>query len=178
LAIDERPLTEDAIVDQTMRLRDFLKFEFFFPSSRDFEVQVRSEIERFGAVDQSTGIVVIDLDAMRPAKSPIVLRPFLEAYFVVAETLGVLANDPVTEDELKELCLRMGNQLLAEGIVETAEAVSTTLFASGIKAAANRGLLSGTRAERSAYAEALEEALAVLNLIDSDEDLIEAEANG
>jgi glycerol-3-phosphate O-acyltransferase len=175
LAIDERPLTEDAIVDQTMRLRDFLKFEFFFPSSRDFEVQVRSEIERFGAVDQSTGIVVIDLDAMRPAKSPIVLRPFLEAYFVVAETLGVLANDPVTEDELKELCLRMGNQLLAEGIVETAEAVSTTLFASGIKAAANRGLLSGTRAERSAYAEALAEALAVLNLIDANEDLIEAE---
>ena len=66
--------------------------------------------------------MVINLDAMRPAKSPIVLRPFLEAYFVVAETLGVLANAPVTEDELKDLCLRMGNQLLAQGIIETAEA--------------------------------------------------------
>jgi len=128
-------------------------------------------------VDRSTGIMDINMDAMRPAKSPIVLRPFLEAYFVVAETLGVLANAPVTEDELKELCLRMGNQLLAEGIIETSEAVSTTLFASGIKAAANRGLLSGTRAERSAYAEALEEALGVLNLIDASEDFIDAEAN-
>jgi glycerol-3-phosphate O-acyltransferase len=128
-------------------------------------------------VDDSTGIMVINLDAMRPAKSPIVLRPFLEAYFVVAETLGVLANAPVTEDELKDLCLRMGNQLLAQGTIETAEAVSTTLFASAIKAAANRGLLSATRAERSAYAEALEAALGVLNLIDADEDPIDAEAN-
>jgi glycerol-3-phosphate O-acyltransferase len=169
LMIDDLPFTQDAIVERALALRNFLKFEFFFPSSHEFEQQVRSEISRYGLADESTGIMDVDVDAMRPAISPIVLRPFLEAYFVVAETLVVLGGSPVTPDELKGLSLRMGNQLLAIGAIETAEAVSTILFASGIKAAESRGLLDATLAERSAYADVLKDVLEVLNLIDATE---------
>jgi glycerol-3-phosphate O-acyltransferase len=167
LMIDDVPVTEDAIVEQSLRLRNFLKFEFFFPSSTEFAEQVRSEITRYGMVDSSTGTIDIDIDAMRPAISPIVLRPFIEAYYVVAETLVVLGGSTATVDELKELSLRMGNQLLALGTIETAEAVSTTLFASGIKAAESRGLLTASMTERAAYADILKGVLQVLNLIDA-----------
>ena len=169
LMIDDLPFTQDVIVERALALRNFLKFEFFFPSSHEFEQQVRSEISRYGLTDESTGIMDVDVDAMRPAISPIVLRPFLEAYFVVAETLAVLGGSPVTPDELKGLSLRMGNQLLAIGAIETAEAVSTILFASGIKTAESRGLLDATLAERSAYADVLKDVLEVLNLIDATE---------
>ena len=166
LMVEGLPFTEDAIVEMAFRLRSFLKFEFFFPSSTEFDEQVRSEISRYGVVDHETGLIDIDIDAMRPAISPIVLRPFVEAYYVVAETLVVLGSSTVTTDELKELSLRMGNQLLALGTIETAEAVSTTLFASGIKTAESRGLLSARATERAAYADVLKEVLDVLNLID------------
>ncbi len=165
--VEGLPLTEDAIVERAHRLRNFLKFEFFFAASHEFEQQVRSELGRYGVPDASTGIMNIDIAAMWPAKSPIVLRPFLEAYYVVAETLVVLDGASVTSDELKGLSLRMGNQLLAVGAIKTSEAVSTTLFASGIKAAESLGLLSGTPQERAAYADALEEVLDVLNRIDA-----------
>jgi glycerol-3-phosphate O-acyltransferase len=166
LMISKTPVTEDAIVEQTFRLRNFLKFEFFFPSAIEFEEQVRSEISRYGVVDVSTGTIDIDLDAMRPAISPIVLRPFIEAYYVVAETLVVLGGTTASVDELKGLSLRMGNQLLALGTIETAEAVSTTLFASGVKAAESRGMLTAGLTERAAYADILKELLEVLNMID------------
>jgi glycerol-3-phosphate O-acyltransferase len=174
--IDDLPLTEDAVVERALRLRNFLKFEFFFPSSAEFEEQVRAEIRRYSAPDELTGIIDIDISEMRPAKSPIVLRPFVEAYYVVAETLVVLGGASVTSDELKELSLRMGKQLLAIGAIETSEAVSTTLFASGIKAAASRGLLKATMKERAAYADALKEVLTVLNVIDASEELADAES--
>lgn len=171
LIVGDLPFTEDAIVEGALRLRNFLKFEFFFPTSGEFEDEVRSEIGRFGTSDESTGHMDIDLDAMRPALSPIVLKPFFEAYFVVAETLVVLGDSPVTVDELKGLSLRMGNQLLALGAIKTAEAVSTTLFASGIKAAESRGLLTAGLPKRSGYAHALKEVLQVLNLIDAADDV-------
>jgi glycerol-3-phosphate O-acyltransferase len=118
----------------------------------------------------------IDVEAMLPVTSPIVLRPFLEAYYIVAETLVVLGSADTTPDELSPLCLRMGNQTLAHGAVETSEAVSTTLFASGIKAAASRGLLAGDAASRHAYADELKGILHVLNRIDADIDAVVAEA--
>ncbi|MEN8239293.1 MAG: 1-acyl-sn-glycerol-3-phosphate acyltransferase, partial [Actinomycetota bacterium] len=169
LMLEDLPLSEDAIVGRALRLRNFLKFEFFFPSSHEFEQQIRSEISRYGVSDESTGIMEIDVDAMRPAKSPIVLRPFLEAYYVVAETLVVMGGEKVSADELKGLSLRMGHQLLAVGAIETSEAVSTTLFASGVATADSRGLLTATLAERSAYADTLQEVIEVLNLIDATE---------
>ena len=171
LMVEDRQFTEDAIVEMAFRLRNFLKFEFFFPSSIEFDGQVRSETSRYGIVDQETGLIDIHVDAMRPAISPIVLRPFVEAYYVVAETLVVLGGSTATADELKELSLRMGNQLLALGTIETAEAVSTTLFASGIKTAESRGLLSANLTERATYADTLKEVLDVLNLIDATDDV-------
>jgi glycerol-3-phosphate O-acyltransferase len=167
LLIDDLPITADAIVERSLRFRDFLKFEFFFPSSSEFGDQVRSEISRYRVLDELPGAIDIDLDGMRPAISPIVLRPFLEAYYVVAETLVVLGGSATTPDELKELSLRMGNQLLAVGAIETAEAVSTTLFSSGIKAAESRDLLTASLTERSVYADVLKEVLEVLNMIDA-----------
>ena len=165
VTLEGTPPTEDAIVEQALRLRNFLKFEFFFPSSDEFEQQIRSEMIRYQVTEES--VEGVDIDAMQPAISPIVLRPFLEAYYVVAETLVVLGGARTTVDELKELSLRMGNQLLALGAIETAEAVSTTLFASGIRTAESRDLLTATLKERSAYADALKQALEALSLIDA-----------
>ncbi len=155
----------DAIVARALTLRDLLKFEFFFSPSEEFADEIRDEIRRYEIGDLSDATVDVDVEAMLPVKSPIVLRPFLEAYLVVSHALASFDDDPVDVDTLRRASLAMGEQLLHHGILSTSEAVSTTLFSSGIKLADNRGLLTGTSEERQAFRRELADVLDVLSEI-------------
>ncbi|GMR03043.1 MAG: glycerol-3-phosphate 1-O-acyltransferase [Acidimicrobiia bacterium] len=160
-------MTHGAIVDHALALRDLLKFEFFFSPSDVFADEVRTEIARYEISSSDGSVVDIDLDAMYPPKSPIVLRPFLEAYYVVATTLVSFGDEPVEEDILKEASLEMGEQLLHHGDISTSEAVSTALFATGVKLASNRDLLDASQEKRHAFTDELGVILDVLNEIDA-----------
>jgi len=165
--IASEPMTEEAIVERALGLRDILKFEFFFSPTEEFMQEIREELERFGHVDADSGSVAINLDAMYPAKSPIVLRPFLEAYFVVARSLTSLTDAPVDSADLMARCIDMGDQLLHHGDISTFEAVSTSLFESGIKLAENRSLLDAPFADRLEFEETLHVVLNILDEIDA-----------
>ncbi len=160
-------LTIESILVRALALRDLLKFEFFFSPSEEFSDEIRHEVDRYEIPDGDSEALAFDMRAMLPPKSPIVLRPFLEAYYVVAETLVALGEEQVGLRETQDLCLAMGEQLLAHGDIMTAEAVSTALFATGLKLADNRNLMDGTASARVAFRDELAAILVVLNEIDA-----------
>jgi glycerol-3-phosphate O-acyltransferase len=82
------------------------------------------------------------LGEMRPLVSHIMVRPFVEAYRIVAD---VLVNDDVaasTEDsEVTSRALGLGHQYVAQRRLRSSESVSVLLFQTGLQLARNRGLL-------------------------------------
>jgi glycerol-3-phosphate O-acyltransferase len=160
-------VTRESVIERALELRDLLKFDFFFSSTEEFVEDIGNEIDRYTlGKDQEDGSFVFDLGSFHP-KSPIVLGPFFEAYFVVAATLIANGADPVTNAMLAERALRMGDQLAAHGDISNKEAVSSALFATGTKLALSRGLLDGTEQERKDFHSELEEILETLTSMDT-----------
>jgi glycerol-3-phosphate O-acyltransferase len=77
-----------------------------------------------------------------------VLRPFIDAYRVVAEELLNLgAGSDVDEQTLLERSLRLGRQWSLQHRI-TEESVSGDMFATALKMARHRGLLDSEAAAR------------------------------
>jgi glycerol-3-phosphate O-acyltransferase len=162
----DSPLIRTSIVGRALEIRDLLKFEFFFLPSDEFSEEIGSEIERFAAPDDAGNDGIgFGSHAFYPM-SPIVLGPFFEAYYVVAAALMAEGDASITPSGLEERALRMGDQLSAHGDISQKEAVSTALFATGIRLAESRGLLTGTTQERREFYQELEEILETLREID------------
>lgn len=164
--LSQKPMDEESIVARAVELRDLFKFEFFFNPTKVFEDEIREEISRYRIGDEAPGdSVLVDIEAMTPAKSPVVLRPFLEAYYVVASALATFGGDPVDESSLSNASLAMGRQLSAQGTIRNREAVSTTLFSSAVELVGNRGLLDGSAEDREAFRSEVEEALFAVSTV-------------
>ncbi|MEZ5175988.1 MAG: 1-acyl-sn-glycerol-3-phosphate acyltransferase [Acidimicrobiia bacterium] len=160
-------MLEDSIVARALALRDLLKFEFFFAPTDEFANEIRGEISRYRVGQATPGTPVrVDVDAMNPPKSPIVLRPFLEAYGVVAETLALAGDQKLEPTELAARCLLMGEQMYRHGRIRNAEAITTALYASGIQLVDNRNLLDATAEQREDFRAELEAIREALNSID------------
>lgn len=157
LAYDaEAGTAESTVIEKALALRDLLKFEFFFSPRHEFVDEIGAEIARYTvASDSAPNLVDVDIQAMLPAKSPFVLRPFLEAYIVVAETLALAAGEPLTPDDLASRCLKMGEQMFQRQEILSKEAMTSALYASGIQLAANRGLLDSSVGARAEFREEL-----------------------
>ncbi|WP_067531060.1 glycerol-3-phosphate 1-O-acyltransferase [Nocardia crassostreae] len=132
------------------RLRDLLKFEFFFPERTEFTSQLTAEMLR---VDPewhrrtAAGTVGSEILA-RLAESGFmmahrVLRSFFDAQLVVAERLA--ARDPAAPIDKKAFideCLQVGKQMLLQQRLHSPESVSSELFGSALRLADNHGLLT------------------------------------
>ena len=153
---------------EAFRLRDLLKFEFFFADKQEFRAELvaelaliepdweRRDVQAIGAAVQASGALV----AHR------VLRSFVEAYSVVADQLVLLGPASAKEEQVVKDCLGLGEQYLRQRRVSSAEAVSSHLFRTGLKLAANRGLLdSGTCEARQELAAELRDVMRRLDEI-------------
>jgi glycerol-3-phosphate O-acyltransferase len=146
--IAAHPLDDDpreAGWQEALRLRDLLKFEFFFPRKRDFLEDMREEM-------------AIIADA--PLMAHLVLRPFLEAYLVVAERLEARdPREPLDAEAFVRECLGVGNQWNLQRRLASAESVSAELFKTALRLARHRGLEGpgddDLREHRSAFADEL-----------------------
>ena len=163
--INGLPMHEEAIVERAIGLRDLLKFEFFFAPKKEFADEVRLEIDRYRIGDPGPdGAVTVDRAAMTPPKSPIVLRPFLEAIYVSATALTTF-DGPVSVDELRAASLALGEQLYAQRVIHNHEAVSTVLFASTAELIENRDLLEAPASDRKAFAAEIAGIVEALNAV-------------
>jgi glycerol-3-phosphate O-acyltransferase len=134
----------DAFWDQVMRLRDLLKFDFYFADSAAFREHVAEEMSWHEEWEKHVvaGGEEIDvlLRAKRPLIAPAVLRPYFEAYEIVADVLRD-APAEISEKELTKVALGVGGQYVAQNRVHSNESVSALLFATARQVAADQHLL-------------------------------------
>jgi glycerol-3-phosphate O-acyltransferase len=132
---------------EALRLRDLLKFEFFFADRDAFRTELRSEVALHDPaweqqLDQGADAVLAVVRRFKPFNAHRTLRPFVEAYRVVGDALE--RHDPakpVEEAAFLTTCLALGKQYRLQRRIRNAESVSKVLFASGLRLAGNRDLL-------------------------------------
>jgi len=134
-----------AFWDEIARLRDLLKFEFYFRERDEHRREVAAEMSRHdpsweSLVRSGQGAADGLLAGMRPLVSHVVVRPFVEAYRLVAD---VLAHDDavVPDSEVVRRALGLGRQYVAQHRLRSSESVSALLFQTALQLARNRGLL-------------------------------------
>ena len=136
--------------DETLRLRDLLKFDFFFSDKEQFRSEIAEELslqvpgwqER---IDDPVATRKL-IEAIRPLHAHRTLRAFVEAYAIVADRLVTLNGDPVADDEkLLAECIAWGRQYALQRRLRSVESVSKQLLRNGLRLASNRGLLAGDR---------------------------------
>ncbi|RMI29643.1 glycerol-3-phosphate 1-O-acyltransferase [Nocardia stercoris] len=130
------------------RLRDLLKFEFFFPERKEFAEQMTAEmllVDPDWHERVAEGMIYADiLDRLTESGFVMahrVLHSFFDAQLVVAERLTARGDEKLTDRKgFIEECLAVGRQLLLQHRLHSPEAVSTELFTSALKLADNQGL--------------------------------------
>jgi glycerol-3-phosphate O-acyltransferase len=135
----------EAFWTQVMRLRDLLKFDFYFADSAAFRENIAEEMAWHQDWEAHVAAGGDEIDAMLYAKRPLMsdamLRVFFEAYELVADVLRDAPAD-IGEKELTQLALGVGRQYVAQGRVRSSESVSTLLFATARQVVADQDLLT------------------------------------
>ncbi|MGH3959634.1 glycerol-3-phosphate 1-O-acyltransferase [Mycobacterium sp.] len=134
----------EAFWAQAMRLRDLLKFDFYFADSAAFRDHVAEELAWNQDWEAHVAAGGAEIDAIlftkRSLMSEAMLRVFFEAYEIVADVLRDAPAD-IGEKELTQLALGVGRQYVAQGRVRSSEPVSTLLFATARQVVADQHLL-------------------------------------
>ena len=161
--------------EEAKRMRDLLKFEFFFPSRAGFEDDLRTELRLL--VGEGTGQDWGEMSPVkarellvgaRPHLAHLVLRPFLDAYLVVADRLADRGDGPVDEADLLDDALAVGRQWALQRRVASEESVSLELFRTALALARHKGLLEageGVGSAREAFAAELRDSVRRVNII-------------
>ncbi|MCW2737178.1 lysophospholipid acyltransferase [Nocardioides sp.] len=157
--------------EEAKRMRDLLKFEFFFPSRAGFEDDLRTELQLLvgeDVTDMTPDRARELLVSARPHLAHLVLRPFLDAYLVLADRLADHGDSPVEDDELLADSLAVGQQWALQRRVASAESISLELFRTALALARHKGLLEGgdgAGSAREAFAAELREAVRRVNIV-------------
>jgi glycerol-3-phosphate O-acyltransferase len=173
-AVDATTDWRQAFDDEAMRLRDLLKYEFFFADKEDFRAELVAEVA-FHAPDWeaklSAGEVEDVVRRFKPFSSHRILRPFVDGWRTVADAL--LRHDATAAVEpgpFIDKCLSLGRQYVLQKRVHSEESVSKVLFDTALKLAANRNLLTvseGLVDRRRAFAEQLKDVVRRLDAVES-----------
>lgn len=138
---------EERFWREALAIRDLLKFEFFFLEKDQFREALDCELTRLvprwrEQLARGAAGAREFLDEAPTLCSDMMLRSFIEAYLVVADTLVESPTDSIPgREELQRLCEARGTRYLEERRIRNPESVSRHLFATGLRLADNRGLL-------------------------------------
>ena len=135
----------EAFWTQVMRLRDLLKFEFYFADSAAFREHVEAEMSWQEGWEEKLASGGDEAHAILRAKRPLIasamLRPFIDAYEIVADVLRGTPAD-ISEKDLTNLALGVGRQYVAQDRVRSNESVSALLFTTARQVVADQNLLA------------------------------------
>ena len=157
--------------DEAMRLRDQLKFEFFFPDKASYREELGAELRRLHPSWETVADGRAVLERARVLVASRVLRSFLDAQLVVAERLAAHPpGQPVADSGFLDECGGVGRQMLLQGRLHGPESLSRELFSSALKLAANLDLIGPGGEElaagRRAFAARLRDLVGRLIMID------------
>jgi glycerol-3-phosphate O-acyltransferase len=141
--------------DDSLELRELLKFEFFFPARAEYGRQLREELKvihgrewepsrELGRDDAAEY-----LDHMDLMISHLILRPFLDAYAIVADQLCERGDTdaPFDEERFLDRCLVIGRQWALQRRIGSEESVSSEMFRTALRLARHRDLVDSTGPE-------------------------------
>jgi glycerol-3-phosphate O-acyltransferase len=150
---DDDPL--EVATDEALRLRDLLKFDFFFAPRGQFAEDMVAElaiVDPDHSQDKIAPFTPDDaqrwLDIARPHLAHLVLRPYLDAYHLVADRLAAWDEDEeVDEKRFLDECLRVGRQWALQRRMASEESLSLELFKPALTLARHRDLVESDQPE-------------------------------
>ncbi|KUI38852.1 glycerol-3-phosphate acyltransferase [Mycobacterium sp. IS-1496] len=162
----------EAFWSQAARLRDLLKFDFYFADSAAFREHVAGEMSWRADWESQVAAGGEQIDALLREKRPLMagamLRPFFEAYEILASALRDAPAD-IDEKELTKRAMGLGRQYVAQDRVRSNESVSALLFSTARQVAADQQLLepgADLEARRRAFCDELCAILADMDKVD------------
>ncbi len=162
----------DEFLTRAYSWRALLRFDFFFDSREEFREAVLDELVLAcpeGVACLESDRLAVVLSALAPFTTPAVLRPFIEAYRLVADVLvRAETGEELGRSDIHSRALALGRQYQAKGEISTPESLSFALFDAGIALAQNSGVLdpSTPPEQRQRFLDDLEEALADIEALE------------
>ncbi|HTC80629.1 MAG TPA: 1-acyl-sn-glycerol-3-phosphate acyltransferase, partial [Acidimicrobiia bacterium] len=141
---DGEPAGADEAAGEALRLRELLKFEFFFSGRSEFRTEIEAELALIHPDTTLDGGPEEALGWLRSARlrvAHLVLRPYLEAYWLVAHQLAALDEEGFDEQRFLTDCLRVGRQWALQRRLASEESVTLELFRGALELARHRDLL-------------------------------------
>jgi glycerol-3-phosphate O-acyltransferase len=134
--------------DEALRLRELLKFEFLFSARAQFEKDLADEVRLIGHVEDTTqSVAAADVRGLLESAdlllAHLVLRPFLDAYHIVADRLAAHEDESFDEGAFLTECLEVGKQWELQRRIASAESRSMELFKTALRLARHRELIDG-----------------------------------
>ncbi|CPR08229.1 glycerol-3-phosphate acyltransferase [Mycobacterium bohemicum DSM 44277] len=137
--------------DEALSLRELLKFEFLFSARAQFEKELADEVRLIGPAEDpvdttkaaSAAEVRRLLEGADLLLAHLVLRPFLDAYHIVADRLAASDDESFDEDAFLAECLQVGKQWELQRRIASAESRSMELFKTALRLARHRELMDG-----------------------------------
>jgi len=129
---------------EALRLRELLKFEFFFSGRSEFRTDVGAELALIhpdATLDGRPEEALAWLRSARLRVAHLVLRPYLEAYWLVAHQLAALGDEEFDEARFLTDCLRVGRQWALQRRLASEESVTLELFRNALQLVQHRDLL-------------------------------------
>jgi glycerol-3-phosphate O-acyltransferase len=143
--MDTGQASEQDVDNTLLRLRDLLKFEFFFQEKQDFVDSISADME-LDVPDWRTSFATNGASALlskmgEPVAQWAVL-PFLDAYQIVGDELEN-SKGAFNEKAFLKACLDRARMYRIEGRLISGESASLVMFKSALSLADNRELLAG-----------------------------------
>ena len=135
-------------VEEALRLRDLLKFEFFFAGREEFLIEIQAELDLINA-DVSCDLAKLGqaqaqelLDGQSLFTAHLTLRPFIDAYAVVAEQLLQMGSSSgLDEARFMDRCLVLAQQWALQRHIASEESASTEMFRNALRLADHLSLV-------------------------------------
>ncbi len=157
--LSSREQALDILRNEALRIRDLMKFEFFFEEKETFLEQLEGELSlRLGVEDwsdcltQGRQTIRTTLWKLSPLLAHGALRPFVEAYHLTAEAAVTELQGETEEipdqESISKTALSLGKQRVLQQRINCEESVSQTYIDNGIKLLKSKGCMVGSRAQQ------------------------------
>ena len=140
---------------ESERLRDLFKFEFFYAPTEEFRDEVRSELQRYDvdweeSLAKDSSFASPFLFRFTPFVAHSTLLSFVEAYRVVSDVVARHDSDAsVEEKDCVAQSLTYSRQAYLQRRISSQASIGKVLFQNGHKLLANRGLTEGGGPEQA-----------------------------
>tara|TARA_R110001606_G_scaffold235945_1_gene383844 strand:- start:14203 stop:16545 length:2343 start_codon:yes stop_codon:yes gene_type:complete len=147
--------------EETDRLRDLFKFEFFYPEKLQYRENLKAELQRadpdWQAKLEEGGVKLASLtNRFQPLIGHAVFLPFVEAYTIVLDILSRLEpGDVIDKKTCVETALKEGRQAYLLRRITSEASIGKILFENGFRMAAGLGLTGETTTDTIAERKAL-----------------------